>query len=177
MCSDLGAYVRYGVQDPVGLFLMRAGVRSRRLASAISGDLPEELDRTVENVRSWLGAQDVGDWRARYATTPSELLDLLEFTRVRRRSLLKTLLESGSVTVDLPEPVGAISAGLSLEPRRGDLEPAPLCVYSDDIAIATIAPRDHADVDAILSTGLELSLSIEASEGDVQLGLSTVGSS
>jgi hypothetical protein len=42
------------------------------------------------------------EWRAEYGASASEVLDLLDFTRPRRRSLLRTLLETGNVGVALP---------------------------------------------------------------------------
>ncbi|WP_406080141.1 DEAD/DEAH box helicase [Micromonospora sp. NBC_00858] len=169
LCPDLGAYVRYGVGDPAALVLMRSGVRSRRLAHAVSRQLPADFEPTVENLRAWLGGQGVGEWRSAYAATAPELLDLLDFTRLRRRSLLKALLESGQVHVDLTGPVAPTGGLLTLEPKRDEPSPAPLCVYTDEKVVATTAPHDHADLDAILNTGLEIVLTIEESDGATQL--------
>lgn len=161
LCPDLGAYVRYGVSDPAALVLMRSGVRSRRLANLIAEALPAELDATAAELRVWLGEQSVGEWRHRFGATASELLDLLDFTRERGRSLLKDLLEQGSVTVDLGPSTLPATAPLTLEARRNDDAPAPLAVYAGDVELATVSARDQADVDAILATGLELALRIE----------------
>jgi hypothetical protein len=109
----------------------------------------------------WLGEQSVGEWRHRFGATASELLDLLDFTRERGRSLLKDLLEQGSVTVDLGPSTLPATAPLTLEARRNDDAPAPLAVYAGDVELATVSARDQADVDAILATGLELALRIE----------------
>ncbi len=102
LCPELGSYIRYGVADPRALILMTSGIRSRRLAHAIIADLPADLEPTRETLRLWIARMGVPEWRTRYNASASEVLDLLDFTRVRSRSLLKTLLETGTVTVELP---------------------------------------------------------------------------
>ncbi|WP_446213464.1 hypothetical protein [Micromonospora sp. IBSANI012] len=101
------------------------------------------------------------------------MLDLLDFTRLRRRSLLKALLESGRIQVDLTGPVGPIAGRLTLEPKRGEPSPAPLCIYAQDEEVATTAPHDHADLDAILNTGLDIAVAIEEIDGATQLIVTT----
>ena len=160
LCPDLGTYLRYGVGEPDALVLMRSGIRSRRLANEISKHLPVEIELTAESIGTWLGMQSVSDWRVLYSATPSELLDLLDFTRRRRRSLLRELLEYGRVAIELSEATTTAHADLTLEPKRGEPAPAPICVYSGDQELATVQASDHADIDAILGTGLELDLAI-----------------
>src|SRR6185437_1323481 len=99
----------------------------------------------------------VHEWRTRYNASASEVLDLLDFTRVRNRSLLKTLLETGTVTVELPVialDLPTWEGPLILTPLRGEPEPAPLAIYASDQHIVTVASQDHADLSAILDTGL-----------------------
>ena len=163
VCPELGGYIRYGVNDPNALILMTSGIRSRRLAHAISGTLPDDFDRNTENLRSHLAAMGVAEWRERYAATASELLDLLEFARVRRRSLLRALLENGTVDVGLPAiAVGTSLDRLSLEPLRATPPPAPLAVYVGDDPIVTVASQDQADLTEILDTGVGIRLSVNA---------------
>ena len=106
MCPDLGSYIRYGVDDPKALILMTSGIRSRRLAHAIAADLPADLEPAREQLRLHIARMGVAEWRARYDASAAEVLDLLDFTRVRNRSLLRTLLETGNVTVELPAITG-----------------------------------------------------------------------
>lgn len=161
ICPEIGAYVRYGVCEPVALALMRAGVRSRRLANLIAEVLPVEVEPTEAGLRAWLGGQSVGEWRQSYGATASELIDLLDFTRERGRSLLKDLLEQGTVAVDLDSRTAPTAGPMTLEARRYEDKPAPLTVYAGDLELATISTRDQADVEAILGTGLELALAID----------------
>lgn len=102
LCPELGGYIRYGVDDPNALILMSSGIRSRRLAHTIAQDLPDKLPSSPDSLREFLAPMGVAGWRDRYTATASEILDLLEFARLRRRSLLRALLETGTVDVDLP---------------------------------------------------------------------------
>ena len=149
LCPDLGSYIRYGVNDPKALILMTSGIRSRRLAHAIAADLPADLEPVREQLRVQIARMGVAQWRTRYNASAAEVLDLLDFTRTRSRSLLRTLLETGSATVELPPLPATAPAGdgpLSVEPDGDEPHPAPLAVYAADQRIATIAAQDHADL-------------------------------
>lgn len=163
LCPELGGYIRYGVNSTHALLLMTSGIRSRRLAHAVIDSLPADLPATNEDLRTWLAGMGVAEWRERYQASPSEVLDLLDFTRVRSRSLLTTLLETGAVTVDLPAARRVPGPGrrLSLERARNEPAPEPLVLYADDQLVAVIASEDHADVQAIMDTGLDLGLDLD----------------
>jgi len=47
--AELGSCVRYGVGDRRALVLMTSGIRSRRLAHAISADVPADLEPHAMN--------------------------------------------------------------------------------------------------------------------------------
>lgn len=182
LCPDLGSYIRYGVSDSRALILMTSGVRSRRLANAIVADIPSDLEATRETLRLWIARQGVVEWRTRYHASAPEVLDLLDFTRERSRSLLKTLLETGTVTVALPMRASHLptwDGSLTLEPQRGHPQPAPLGVYAGDQLITTAAAQDHADLSAILDTGLDLIVEIHEHVGrpilSITLPLSSEG--
>ena len=126
LCPDLGSYIRYGVDDPKALILMTSGIRSRRLAHAIAADLPADLEPAREQLRLQLARMGVAGWRTRYDASAAEVLDLLDFTRVRNRSLLRTLLETGNVTVDLPAvPGGLPTRGRPADPGTGPRRTTP----------------------------------------------------
>jgi hypothetical protein len=163
LCPDLGSYIRYGVDDPNALILMTSGIRSRRLVHALVADLPADPEPNRETLRLFMATMGVPEWRARYNASASEVLDLLDFTRVRSRSLLKTLLEAGNAAVELPVTTSSLPAWdgpLTLEPLRGEPQPAPLAVYAGDQHIVTVAAQDQADLSAILDTGLAVGLEI-----------------
>lgn len=161
LCPDLAGYIRYGVDSLHALRLMTSGIRSRRLAHVIAQDHPLDLEPTHDDLRTWLAGMGIAEWRDRYDASASEVLDLLDYTRLRSRSLLKNLLETGSVTVDLPDAQDPPARSrLDLRPVPGDPEPAPIAIYASEQAIATISAADHADIQAILDTGLDIALQL-----------------
>jgi len=164
LCPDLGSYIRYGVNDPHALILMTSGIRSRRLAHAVAADLPADLEPVREQLRMQIARMGVAGWRTRYDASAAEVLDLLDFTRARNRSLLRTLLETGNVTVELPAlttDLPAWTGPLTLEPARDEPHPSPLAIYDGDRHIVTVAAQDHADLSAILDTGLAIIVEID----------------
>jgi hypothetical protein len=167
LCPEIPGLIRYGVNNSRSLQLMTSGIRSRRVSHLIDAMMPEDVD-SIEGMRTWLSEMSIADWRERLNATSSELLDLVEFTRTRRRSLLRTLLEDGSVAVsvsllsfDVFEPREAFE----FRPIDEETVPAPLGIHLDDELVAIVASSDHADVQAILDTGLTLDLQFEL--GDV----------
>lgn len=163
LCPELGAYIRYGVSDPRALILMTSGIRSRRLANRIAQIAPPDTDPTGptrEELRTWIAQLGLTRWRDQLGASASEILDLLDFTRVRGRSLLKTLLETGRATVAI-EHISARRGRLVLEPVPSQPAPAPLGLYADGHLVGTVAAQDHADMSAILETGLELALHMQ----------------
>jgi hypothetical protein len=110
---------------------------------------------------------DLAEWRNRYQASASEILDLLEYSRRRSRSPVKTLLENGVVEIELPEPIGDVSEygePFSLEPMRDGPSPAPLVVYSGAEIVASTSIQDHADLRAVLDTGLTLDVEVDVSD-------------
>lgn len=175
LCPELGGYIRYGVNNPNALILMTSGIRSRRLAHAVAAGLPEDFEPNRENLRSWLAGMGIAQWRDQYEASASEILDLLDFTRLRRRSLLKALLESGSVDLDLPGATitGATRRGqLTLEALRGEPTPAQLALYAGSTRLATIASQDQADVSSIIDTGLAVDLELDTDSDPAVLTIS-----
>ncbi|WP_203729360.1 DEAD/DEAH box helicase [Paractinoplanes durhamensis] len=172
LCPELAGYIRYGVDSLHALRLMTSGIRSRRLAHAVARDRPLDLEPTHDDLRTWLAGMGIVEWRDRYGASASEVLDLLDYTRLRSRSLLKTLLETGAVTIDvldLQDPPDR--ARLTLRPLAGDPEPAPIAAYADDQIVATISATDHADIQAILDTGLDIDYNLIGSTLHLALSL------
>ena len=166
LCPDLGSYIRYGVSDPRGLVLMTSGIRSRRLAHAVAANLPADIEPIREQLRVEIARLGLPGWRARYGASAAEVLDLLDFTRVRNRSLLRELLETGRVRVQLPVEADALPERiglLSLEPARDEPEPAPLALYAGDQHVVSVAAQDQADISAILDTGLAITVDLDDS--------------
>jgi hypothetical protein len=168
LCPELGAYIRYGIRDPRALILMTSGIRSRRLANQIAKIAPAEVEPDREDLRTWIAQLGLTEWRDRLTASASEILDLLDFTRVPGRSLLKTLLETGRVTIPL-QGMSPAQGPLTLEPMHGEPAPAPLGVYADGGLVGTVAAQDHADVSSLLDTGLDFALHVD--EGLAELAI------
>lgn len=175
LCPDLGRYVRYGVGDPIALLLMTSGVRSRRLARIISDSFPSPQSVTEDELRDQLGQMTVGDWRDRFDATSSEIIDLLEFTRIKRRSLLRRLLETGVVEleaarIDLADTQREVDLKLNSVGEGGS---RALAVFSGEKMIATFAAKDQSDLAAIMETGMNLVVRT-GSDTRIQIMLDTV---
>jgi hypothetical protein len=168
LCPELGAYIRYGISAPRALILMTSGIRSRRLANRIAQLAPDDTEPNREALRVWIAQLGLAGWREHLGASAPEILDLLDFTRVPGRSLLKTLLESGRVAVTL-HGVSSVRGRLVFEPVHGEPAPAPLGVYTDGTLVGTVAAQDHADVSALLDTGLDLALRLD--EGSAELAV------
>ncbi|HET9873920.1 MAG TPA: DEAD/DEAH box helicase [Propionibacteriaceae bacterium] len=173
LCPELGGYIRYGVNSPIALALAIAGLRSRRLLHAIASAAPH--GSSLPEVREWLSALTLGDWRRVLDASPSEVLDLLDLTRARRGSLLRPLLETGTTSVPLREVRSASDqpTGLTLKPIEGNPAPAPLGLYAGGTLIAIIPPASHSDVSALLDVGLDISLSISADFDELVIALTS----
>jgi hypothetical protein len=150
------------VDTPYGVTLALNGVRSRRLNHAISREAIR-LEIELALLEDWLAAMSIADWRASFEATPSELLDLIEYTRTRRGSALPDLLERGATT--LPVERAANSEGDSIVFARAmPCEPAPARIgfFSDEGELVAIAPpRTHAEVGVVLDTGLDIRARID----------------
>ncbi|MFI7632302.1 DEAD/DEAH box helicase [Microbispora rosea] len=164
LCPELGPFIRYGVNDRRALGLMLSGLRSRRLAQEIVRQLPEELTQDEGDLREWLASMGLTEWRNRFSASASEMLDLLDLTRTRGRSLLRNLLETASTSIelDLLDPaMDAVDTPLALAPTPSEPQPAPIGLYAGPVLLARVRSADYADVSAILDSGLELVLRLE----------------
>lgn len=156
-CPELGSYVRYGVHDPRALIMMASGIRSRRLIHAIVADLPPDLGASIDALRTWIAGSGIHGWRTTYGASAPEILDLLDFMRIRKRSFLRSLLETATATIDLPAQhtiLSGVAEPLTLEPQRGVAAPAPLAVYAGNQLVAEVSVQDQADLSMILDSGL-----------------------
>ncbi|MFG2045647.1 DEAD/DEAH box helicase [Dactylosporangium sp. NPDC048998] len=176
LCPELAGYIRYGVDSPHALRLMTSGIRSRRLAHAISRDRPRDLQATHDDLRAWLAGMGITEWRDRYDASASEVLDLLDYTRLRSRSLLKTLLETGSVTLDVLDVQDPNELqDLAVRPVEDDPEPARIAVSSGTQPVAYVSAADHTDVQAILDTGLAFEAALSGTSLRITLPLEAAG--
>lgn len=163
LCPELPAYIRFGVDSHTALELAQAGVRSRRLvhvvaAAAAAAQLP---------VRNWLAETDVTTWRQRFGASPSELADLLVFTRARDARITSRALAGEVVEVPL-EVEGWPTPGV-VEVREVDEDPPPrLAAFRDREVVGYIRPHHHDDVSRLLAIGVPLSIAV-TEDGGMQI--------
>ena len=176
ICPELGGYIRYGVSTPTALALMGEGIRSRRIANLVASrfaGMEDELD----SLRESLASLGVSGWRQEFDAATSEVLDLLDFTRQRRRSLLKNLLDRGLINLLVQlQAVPSGSAPLHLAPIEGEAFPAPFGLYQGAQLLGTISTRDHSDIQSIVDTGFALRMEIEQADGLGQLTITLLDS-
>lgn len=157
--QEVAALIRYGVDTAQAVGLLTHGVQSRRLAYRL-GRLADDRNMSVDELREWLAELPMGSWRTDLGASPREVLDLLEFTRARRQSLLRTLLESevAEITIRPHTPVAEQDRD---EPRPVELQipdtaSGELAVLDGDNRLGVIGPREHTDVLDVLASGLDI---------------------
>jgi hypothetical protein len=166
LSRSLPAYVRYGVNSEPAVALFRAGLRSRSVAIAVAGDYILHRGSPGESLRDWLCMMDLADWRRRFAPSPSELRALLEFARPAQTRIAATLLsgEVAAIPVRATETVPGDEEA-TLRPIPGDPEPRRVGIWTGDVLVGYVPAEQHAEVDAVLATGLPLSVRLEAVDG------------
>src|SRR5205823_5224657 len=120
LCPELPAYIRFGVNRPISLELARGGVRSRRLAHVVAASAEAS---TIEPVRDWLIESDVRSWAQLFNASPSELADLLFFTRARDVHITSRVLAGEAVDLPLQLHGSASVASIYLRPAEEDRPP------------------------------------------------------
>lgn len=160
LCPELPAHLRYGVPDPVALALMKAGVRSRRLAVAVGAEAIVE-GVAVDSLRRWLSNMGVPAWRTRLEASPAEVGDLLRFVHDRSAGVSASLLEGTEqeVACDLLISPGHPSLAQPLRIDFVDNDEVPFGVGafgSTGELIARIRPADHHNLAVLIDGGFEL---------------------
>jgi len=164
LCPALPAFLRYGVDRVVAIELMTFGVGSRLLAKRIAATAETE-EIALGDLRTWLSGMQLQDWRARFDASPSELLDLLQYTRSRRSGLIRTLLETGTVTVPVSLTATTTDDESADDPtgRRVTIvsdadEPPPAVLAVRDLGdgtmLATVRLAAHVDVGDVIAAGI-----------------------
>lgn len=157
--QEVAALIRYGVDTTQALALLTHGIQSRRLAYRL-GQVADERGLSVDELREWLSELHMEGWRSEFEASPREVLDLLEFTRARRQSLLRTLLESGSAQVSVRRSTLTDEHDLdqprTVELLAADRPPAELAVLDASERLGVIGARDHTDVLDVLASGLDV---------------------
>jgi hypothetical protein len=156
LCPELPAYIRFGVDTPVALELAQAGVRSRRLVHAVA---VEAAATTELPVREWLTETDIRTWRQLFDASPSELGDLLVFSRARAARITSRVLAGDVVEVPLVIE-GSPEAG-AIDVREAAEEPPPrLAAFRGGEVVGHVRSEHHDDVSRLLAIGVPLSITL-----------------
>ena len=156
LCPELPAYIRFGVDTPVALELAQAGVRSRRLVHVVAA---AAATATELPVREWLTQADVRIWGRVFDASPSELSDLLRFSRARDVRITSRVL-AGEV-VDVPLVIDDSPIPGAVEVGEVDEAPPPrLAAFRDGQVVGYVRSAHHDDVSRLLAIGVPLSISL-----------------
>ena len=153
LCEKLPLYVRYGVNSAEAVELISSGLRSRAFARRVAAVAQgEDFD---DGLREWLQSLPIDRWRALFEGTPADFLDLLEFTRTRGGGLLGALLsdEQSNVRAELTET--ASDGRVILRTIETDRPPQRFGVFRDEERLGVVSTAAHADVTAVIDSGLE----------------------
>lgn len=167
LAPAVAAYVRCGVNNEDAVRLVRAGVASRPLASAVSLEYHEKRATPDQSLRAWLCTSDIADWRVRYRASPLDMRTLLEIVRPAGTRLAAEIMSGEPVTISV-RPVGTARDATDLELRsaENDPAPAPIGFWRDGELLALVLPENLADVEVAVATGvpLEISLNVVAED-------------
>jgi hypothetical protein len=153
ICENLPLYVRYGVDSAEAVELISSGLRSRAFAHRVTS-VAEAREGEGEGLREWLQSLPLDRWRDLFGGTPGDLLDLLEFTRARGRGLLGALLADGQA--DVQADLTAVADGpANVRLIETDLPPQRFGVFWEDQLLGVVSAAAHADVAAVVDSGLE----------------------
>jgi hypothetical protein len=154
LCENLAMYVRYGVDSAEAVELISSGLRSREFAHRVAA-VACGREEEGEGLRDWLQGLPMDRWRRTFDGTPSDFLDLLEFTRTRGRGLLGALLadERAEVETNLGDAIADGSVAVRL--IETDRPPRRFGVFRGPEMLGVVSPGAHADMTAVVDSGLE----------------------
>jgi hypothetical protein len=137
---------------------------ARQLAHRI-GSFAQAHEIPVDELRNTLADMHIEGWRDAFAASPTEILDLLEYTRARRRSLLREVLETGIATIEVrlkpnvePDEYNESTVTLVVDGPPPNVHQ----VVHDGHAVAVVSAADHFAIDDLLASGLEMSIILTA---------------
>jgi hypothetical protein len=173
--EELPGLVHFGVSSSEALGLMVAGVRSRRLANRVAEAYKDAVGPNPQGtLREWLAQQEISAWRERFDASPTELLDLLAYTRAPETRLVSEVL--GGDGYKLPfvssAPVDD-GAEAVIETAPNEPQPASLVVTVDGNVVGRIGPEHHDDIALLRDIGIPLSAHVEVTDGQWRLDLRT----
>jgi len=169
--TNLPAYIRYGVSNPISLQLMIQGILSRTLAERIA--TVAVARGTIGDLRAWIRSMDLSELRQAFNATPAELRSLLEYARDRTGGIVAELLNNGRVLIEMNSLVADHpTAKVDLIPEDETELPSIKVLISDSL-VAQIPTQLRREVASILSSGLEIDarFSVKSGKGILEINL------
>ena len=161
---ELPLAIHYGASSRTALDLMSGGVRSRRLANAVATVVNRDMIDDRQSLRNWLADKTITEWRDLFAASPTEIADLLAFSRSPGAQMVSSILGGAvqqlalSVTDD--SVITSVTTGeIRLQPSVPD--PAPIQVVTSDGVAGTIRLSDHDDLSLLINMGISLDVRVE----------------
>jgi hypothetical protein len=174
--ESLPGAIHFGVGSTQALEFMLGGVRSRRLANRVATvrqeTVPTDDDETM---RAWLASKNLTDWRDEFQASPTELLDLLAYTRAPEARLVSEVLAGNGYQIRFVQH-SAVEEGaeVSIEMEAHTPMPARLLVYLNATIVGEIAPQHYEDVRMLREIGVPLTVTVvRADDGqalEIRLG-------
>lgn len=153
--ATLSSYVHYGVSTPTALRLMTSGIRSRRLALAVS----QALGPDVADLRAQLTAMGLQGWRDEFGAHTSELSDLL--TYVRGAPVLADVLDGATVAVPVTGLTAVESGPVTLEFDTEGAEPRPLILRRGAVVVGQVSSNFYRPMQQLVDLGLPLDADLD----------------
>ena len=166
--------IHYGVNTKTAIDLMRGGIRSRRLANAVATHADDRTNDSEPPLRDWLAGQSITHWREVFGASPAEVADLLSFARTPGARVVSSVLGGAAheVVISAIGDAAVVSASARLMPQPDEPDPAPIQVVTDNGAIGTIRLADHEEVSQLLSTGMQLDVTVVPGTAEPTIAIS-----
>ncbi|HEX7070619.1 MAG TPA: hypothetical protein VF190_07425, partial [Rhodothermales bacterium] len=128
-------------------------------------------------LREWVASLGVDAWRTRFAPAPSEIADLLVFSRVPDANLASSALEEEAVTISVWIDGSTIEEEQPAFLRHDYTDEPPSIGVFDaaGVRLGRVSAEHHDEADLILKVGLPLSCVLSRSAsggGELRLQLS-----
>lgn len=161
--NTIPANVRWGVGNAIALHLMIGGIQSRQLAMRISMEWQRE--ETEQGIREWLQSMGLEEWQKRFDPSVGELRNLLEYSRNPAGGVAVTLINNEIAELEVDTHVADFPTTEALLKAIADTELSPIGIWADGALLAQIRCKDQADVQALIRTGLPISIEFTARAG------------
>lgn len=167
--TSLSSFVHYGVSTPTALRLMTSGIRSRRLAQAVS----QALGPDIAELRAQLTAMGLQGWRDEFAAHPAELSDLL--TYVRGTPVLADVLDGSTAAVPVTRLTAVESGAAELGLDDAGSEPRPLVVRMEGSVVGHVSSDFYRPMQQLVDLGLPLDTALDHTTATLSVAVRAAG--